>query len=383
MKRATKTTVAERARWRSALLLAGFAAVRCRSRRADSLSTARRQGLSRGASERSPSAYGADLRASRLADGSVRRAARRQHARRLDLRQSERAEDGAGPARRARRAARSGRRLARASHHEQSRARIRLPRSARRAGHGASRCSRSVCRASARSANTGATIPRARSPGHVIGFTNVDDRGQEGLEAAFDYWLKGESGSKRVLQDRRGQVIRDVELLAGGATGARLAHEHRSANPISRLPRAQGGGFRQPRAVGLGRRARPANRRSARDGQSAGVQPERPVAISARKLSQPRGHRHLRARLELQAARDGRGAGERRLQPAQHHRHVARLAVDQQSHHHRGQVEVRPHRSHDGARAIEQRRGRARRFDDGAASDCRCARAVRDRQAHR
>ncbi len=64
--------------------------------------------------------------------------------------------------------------------------------------------------------------PAGEVTGHVIGFTNVDDRGQEGLEAAFDYWLKGESGSKRVLQDRRGQVIRDVELLQAARPGRDL-----------------------------------------------------------------------------------------------------------------------------------------------------------------
>jgi cell division protein FtsI (penicillin-binding protein 3) len=54
--------------------------------------------------------------------------------------------------------------------------------------------------------------PAGEVTGHVVGFTDIDDRGQEGLEAAFDHWLKGEPGSKQVEQDRRGQVIRDVEL---------------------------------------------------------------------------------------------------------------------------------------------------------------------------
>jgi cell division protein FtsI (penicillin-binding protein 3) len=56
----------------------------------------------------------------------------------------------------------------------------------------------------------------------VIGFTDVDDRGQEGLEAAFDHWLKGENGSKRVMQDRRGQVFDDVELLSAPRPGRDL-----------------------------------------------------------------------------------------------------------------------------------------------------------------
>jgi len=64
--------------------------------------------------------------------------------------------------------------------------------------------------------------PAGEVTGHVVGFTNVDDRGQEGLEAAFDHWLKGENGSKRVLQDRLGHVIGDVELLSHARPGKDL-----------------------------------------------------------------------------------------------------------------------------------------------------------------
>jgi cell division protein FtsI (penicillin-binding protein 3) len=64
--------------------------------------------------------------------------------------------------------------------------------------------------------------PAGEVTGHVVGFTDVDDLGQEGLEAAFDHWLKGEPGSKQVVQDRRGQVIRDVELLRAARPGRDL-----------------------------------------------------------------------------------------------------------------------------------------------------------------
>jgi len=64
--------------------------------------------------------------------------------------------------------------------------------------------------------------PAGEVTGHVVGFTDVDDRGQEGLEAAFDHWLKGENGSKRVLQDRLGHVIGDVELLSHARPGKDL-----------------------------------------------------------------------------------------------------------------------------------------------------------------
>src|SRR5215471_2110316 len=52
--------------------------------------------------------------------------------------------------------------------------------------------------------------PDGEVVGHLLGFTDVDDRGQEGLEAEYDQWLRGENGSKRVLQDRLGRVIGEV-----------------------------------------------------------------------------------------------------------------------------------------------------------------------------
>ena len=64
--------------------------------------------------------------------------------------------------------------------------------------------------------------PAGEVTGHVVGFTDIDDRGQEGLEAEFDHWLKGELGSKRVIQDRLGQAFNDVELLQAARPGRDL-----------------------------------------------------------------------------------------------------------------------------------------------------------------
>src|SRR5688572_19214175 len=64
--------------------------------------------------------------------------------------------------------------------------------------------------------------PAGEVTGHVVGFTDIDDRGQEGLEAEFDHWLKGELGRKRVIQDRRGQAFSDVELLQAARPGRDL-----------------------------------------------------------------------------------------------------------------------------------------------------------------
>lgn len=55
--------------------------------------------------------------------------------------------------------------------------------------------------------------PGGEVTAHMLGFTGVDDRGQEGIELAFDAQLKGMSGSRRVIRDRRGQIIEDVESI--------------------------------------------------------------------------------------------------------------------------------------------------------------------------
>jgi cell division protein FtsI (penicillin-binding protein 3) len=55
--------------------------------------------------------------------------------------------------------------------------------------------------------------PAGEVTGHLVGFTSVDDDGQEGLELAFNHWLAGESGAKRVLKDRLGRSVENVESI--------------------------------------------------------------------------------------------------------------------------------------------------------------------------
>ena len=55
--------------------------------------------------------------------------------------------------------------------------------------------------------------PAGEIAGHLVGFTNVDDEGQEGMELEFDEWLRGHPGKKMVLRDRLGRVVEDVERL--------------------------------------------------------------------------------------------------------------------------------------------------------------------------
>lgn len=64
--------------------------------------------------------------------------------------------------------------------------------------------------------------PLGEVAAHVVGFTNVDDLGQEGIELAFEDLLGGTSGSKRVLRDRTGQTVADVEPIRSPKAGRDL-----------------------------------------------------------------------------------------------------------------------------------------------------------------
>ncbi len=55
--------------------------------------------------------------------------------------------------------------------------------------------------------------PSGEVTGQMLGFTNVDDAGQEGLELAFDHWLAGTDGSKRVIQDGFQRVVQNVDSI--------------------------------------------------------------------------------------------------------------------------------------------------------------------------
>ena len=91
------------------------------------------------------------------------------------------------------------------------------------------------------SPDTAAAISQAKIPGvgllneyrrfypgveisaHLIGFTNVDDRGQEGIELAFDSTLRGTPGQNRVIKDRIGRVIEHVERIRPAQQGQDIA----------------------------------------------------------------------------------------------------------------------------------------------------------------
>lgn len=65
--------------------------------------------------------------------------------------------------------------------------------------------------------------PQAEMTAHIIGFTDIDDIGQEGIELAYDDWLRGRPGKKRVLKDRLGRVVEQVEGIQSSESGRELA----------------------------------------------------------------------------------------------------------------------------------------------------------------
>jgi cell division protein FtsI (penicillin-binding protein 3) len=65
--------------------------------------------------------------------------------------------------------------------------------------------------------------PEGEVAAHIIGFTNVDDQGQEGLELAYNEWLKGVPGKKLVIKDRLGRNIAEMKTLQQQKAGQDIA----------------------------------------------------------------------------------------------------------------------------------------------------------------
>jgi cell division protein FtsI (penicillin-binding protein 3) len=65
--------------------------------------------------------------------------------------------------------------------------------------------------------------PAAEVTGHLIGFANIDEEGQEALELEFDHRLAGKPGRKRVLRDKHGQIVEDIERIEAPQPGQDIA----------------------------------------------------------------------------------------------------------------------------------------------------------------
>ena len=94
--------------------------------------------------------------------------------------------------------------------------------------------------------------PAAEVTSHVLGMTDIDDKGQEGLELAFQDSLVGKPGSRRVIKDRLGRIIEDVESIRTPQQGRDLTLSidlklqyiaYRELNAALEAHRAKAGGI--------------------------------------------------------------------------------------------------------------------------------------------
>ncbi len=61
--------------------------------------------------------------------------------------------------------------------------------------------------------------PSGEVTAHILGFTNVDDNGQEGLELAYNDWLRGVPGKRQVMKDRLGQIVANLGVVRSPQEG--------------------------------------------------------------------------------------------------------------------------------------------------------------------
>ncbi|MGB5339686.1 MAG: penicillin-binding transpeptidase domain-containing protein [Gammaproteobacteria bacterium] len=64
--------------------------------------------------------------------------------------------------------------------------------------------------------------PAGEVAAHIVGFTDIDDIGQEGMELAYEDWLGGEAGAKRVVKDGHRHIVEDVESISRPRPGKDL-----------------------------------------------------------------------------------------------------------------------------------------------------------------
>jgi cell division protein FtsI (penicillin-binding protein 3) len=92
--------------------------------------------------------------------------------------------------------------------------------------------------------------PSGEVMAHVVGFTGVEDNGQEGIELAAQQRLTGTPGSRRVIKDRKGRIVEDVESLRAPRDGQEVTLSldqrlqflaHRELKAAVEASRAKGG----------------------------------------------------------------------------------------------------------------------------------------------
>jgi cell division protein FtsI (penicillin-binding protein 3) len=176
--------------------------------------------------------------------------------------------------------------------------------------------------------------PAGEVTAHVLGITNIEDQGQEGLELAYQSWLAGEPGAQRVVKDRPGNVVEILERIKApkpAATWPCPSTSTSSTWPTGSCPTPWRATRPRPGAVVV---------LDAGPGKSS-PWPIRPASTptaappSTRPPAQPGRHRHLRARLHHEAPVRGGRPGRRRGEPGNAHRYRPRLVRDRRQAHHR------------------------------------------------
>lgn len=65
--------------------------------------------------------------------------------------------------------------------------------------------------------------PAGEVTAHLVGLTDIDENGREGVELAYNDWLAGVPGKRRVVQNRKGQIIADVQVVQNAKAGQPVA----------------------------------------------------------------------------------------------------------------------------------------------------------------
>lgn len=109
---------------------------------------------------------------------------------------------------------------------------------------------------------------------HVVGFTNVEDIGQEGIELASQNVLAGEKGSRRVIKDRLGHIVEDMRAIKEPLDGKDLVLSIDSKLQYIAYKYLSEAVEKHKAKAGKCHRSGYAYRRSAGDGEPAEFQPE-------------------------------------------------------------------------------------------------------------
>jgi hypothetical protein len=153
--------------------------------------------------------------------------------------------------------------------------------------------------------------PEGEAAAHVVGFTNVEDIGQEGVELAFNRQLAGKSGSRRVIKDRLGRVVEDVRDVVPPVDGPDLQ--------LSIDSKVQYFAYQKLKDAVLAHKAHAGSvvvldtisARCWRWPTTRATTPQPAPEPHGRATAQPRAHRQLRAWLDHEALHRRAGAGER------------------------------------------------------------------------